>query len=98
MERGLLSDRKITELYDEAVWMYLHQDFSDSLEDTKQLSPRTNPSTVSGNPSVSAMRLIPTGQALRLLGIIACTAMQGIRALPFSASFRQCRWLVAFVE
>jgi hypothetical protein len=33
MERGLLSDQKLAEFYDEVVWMYLYQDFSDSPED-----------------------------------------------------------------
>lgn len=33
MERGLLSDQKLAEFYDQVVWMYLYQDFSDSSQD-----------------------------------------------------------------
>jgi hypothetical protein len=33
MERGLLSDKKLAEFYDDVVWLYLYQDFSDSPAD-----------------------------------------------------------------
>ena len=33
MERGLLSDEKLSRFYDDVVWMYLYQDFSENEQD-----------------------------------------------------------------